>query len=105
MDADGALWGDRILVCELAESVRAGNLNELFLLQHHQRAVDDVVERQAHLIGDGLSSDLVVVVDEFQGQIRDRRQIQAGLFDRLRFTGDCRCFRGGSALQESSSCH
>src|SRR5690242_18415438 len=84
MDANYALWRDRILVRKLTESIRARNLDQLFLLQHHQRPVDDVVEGKADVVRNALSSDLVVEVDELEHQISNARQVEASLLNGLR---------------------
>src|SRR5690606_16298708 len=58
---------------------------------HHQCLVHDVVEGETHLVGDGLSGDLVIEVDELHRQVGDVRQVQSGLFDGCWLSRDDGC--------------
>jgi hypothetical protein len=88
--ASDALRRNRVLIRELTDPVAAGNFDQFYPLENHQRLVGDGVERQALLIRDGLGNDLVVEINELERQVGNMRQIKAGLLDRIWLSRDNR---------------
>jgi hypothetical protein len=55
--------------------VTAADFDQFFTFQQRECLFDNPVEGKAQLVADRLGGDLVVVIDEFKRQIRDKSEI------------------------------
>jgi hypothetical protein len=82
VDLNAALGRDDVLERSLRKAaLRADDIDVLFLLEEHQRLIDDVEEGQLDAVRELLAGQRAGKVDMLKGELGDEAHAQPGLFD------------------------